>query len=120
MIPPGTSDTSFVNSQIKTLMSPWMQYFLRYDPVPALEKVHCPVLAIGGDKDLQVPAAINLHLIQMALTAGHNKHATITQLPGLNHLFQSASTGSPDEYATIEETFSPTALTLVTDWILRQ
>lgn len=35
----------------------------------------------------------------------------------LNHLFQECKTGSPAEYATIEQTFSPTALNEILKWI---
>ena len=62
------------------------------------------MLAINGEKDLQVPPAQNLTAIEAALKEGGNTRYTIKQLPGLNHLFQTAKTGSPDEYATIEET----------------
>jgi hypothetical protein len=41
-------------------------------------------------------------------------------LPGLNHLFQTAKTGSPAEYGKIEETFSPVALKTIGDWIAEQ
>jgi uncharacterized protein len=112
-------DSNGSASRIRQLTSPWMHYFLTYDPVPALEKVHCPVLAIGGDKDLQVPAAIDLAIIKNALAKAGNQHVTTQVLPGLNHLFQTAQTGSPNEYSQIEETFSPTALTLIGNWILQ-
>jgi hypothetical protein len=38
----------------------------------------------------------------------------------LNHLFQDAKTGSPAEYAQIEETISPLALEKIAGWILKQ
>jgi hypothetical protein len=102
------------------LLSPWFKYFLIYDPRPTLSKVNCPVLAINGEKDLQVPPKENLKAIEEALIAGGNRNFIIKELPGLNHLFQSAATGSPDEYARIEETISPVALELISDWILEQ
>lgn len=39
-------------------------------------------------------------------------------LPGLNHLFQQCQTGSPTEYANIEQTISPAALKTISEWIL--
>jgi hypothetical protein len=66
---------------------------------------------------LQVPARENLAAIAAALKAGGNPDATVQEMPGLNHLFQTAATGSPSEYARIEETLSPAALSLVCGWV---
>lgn len=106
-----------VKFEVTSLTTPWMEYFIKYNPAPTLQKVKCPVLAIGGDKDLQVPAAINLDAINTALTKGGNKNVTIKQLPKLNHLFQECTTGSTAEYAQIEQTFSPTALVVILNWL---
>jgi uncharacterized protein len=95
---------------VKTLTSPWFRYFLTYDPSTALRKVTCPVLALNGEKDLQVSPAQNLPTIRKALEEGGNKHFEVDELPGLNHLFQTTKTGAPSEYAEIEETIAPVAL----------
>ncbi|GAI02320.1 unnamed protein product [marine sediment metagenome] len=107
-------------AQIKSILSPWFRYFLTYDPRPTLMKVKCPVLAINGQKDVQVPPKENLSAIEEALKLAGNNNYTIKELPGLNHLFQTAQTGSLSEYARIEETISPTALKIMSDWILEQ
>lgn len=107
----------FAQAQIKTVLSPWMRYFLIYDPATALKEVNCPVLAINGEKDLQVPPKENLPAIEAALKAGGNKDYTIKELPGLNHLFQAATTGAPSEYSQIEITIDPVALKTMGDWI---
>lgn len=120
MKPKDMSEEDFVNSQIATLESPWMQYFVSYDPFPILKDVKCPVLAINGSKDLQVPATVNLEAIKKGLEAGGNKNVTTKELPNLNHLFQECTTGSPEEYAKIEQTFSPVALNEVLNWVLKQ
>jgi uncharacterized protein len=104
--------------QLRMMTSPWFRFFLDYDPLPNLQKSKCPVLALYGEKDLQVPPKINLPLLQKALTEAGNNQAVTRQLPELNHLFQHAYTGSPSEYAAIEETFSPEALQIVADWLL--
>ncbi|MDR3235425.1 MAG: alpha/beta fold hydrolase [Prevotellaceae bacterium] len=114
------SEENVIASQVNAMASPWMQYFLKYNPAPALEKVKCPVLAINGEKDLQVPAKINLEAIQKALSKGGNKKVTVKEFPGLNHLFQECETGLPAEYATIEQTFSPVALDEILKWIKTQ
>ena len=108
-----------LDSQIKAIISPWMRFFLTYDPKPTLTKVKCPVLAINGEKDLQVPPEENLRAIKDAIKTGGNKDYTIKEMPGLNHLFQTAQTGSPTEYAKIEETISPAALEFIGNWILQ-
>jgi uncharacterized protein len=100
--------------------SPWYRYFLTYDPGPALRQVTCPVLAINGEKDTQVPARQNLPVIRKALEDGGNQHFEVVELRGLNHLFQNAKTGAVSEYARIEETMSPVALEKIASWILKQ
>jgi fermentation-respiration switch protein FrsA (DUF1100 family) len=106
--------------QAKALGSPWFRYFLSYDPATALRKVTCPVLAINGEKDTQVSPSQNLPAIRRALEAAGNKNFEVDELPGLNHLFQTAKTGAPYEYAQIEETMSPVALDKIATWILKQ
>jgi uncharacterized protein len=75
------------------------------------------VLAINGEKDLQVPAKENLAEIEKALRAGGNRDVKTVELAGLNHLFQPCKTGSPSEYAAIETTIAPEALKTIGDWI---
>lgn len=108
-----------IDAQMNVYLSEWFRYFLLFDPAPVLEKVKVPVLAIVGEKDLQVPAKENIQLIEAALRKGGNKNYTVLILPGLNHLFQTAKVGLPAEYGTIEETISPAALNTIADWILK-
>ncbi|MCE1199590.1 MAG: alpha/beta fold hydrolase [Marinilabiliales bacterium] len=103
--------------QIKQLTTPWMVNFLSFDPIPYLKRVKCPVLALNGDKDLQVPSKENLAAIGRALQEGHNKNGVVKELPGLNHLFQECKTGLPAEYGEIEMTLSPDLLRVMTEWI---
>jgi hypothetical protein len=110
-------DSKAMEGQIRQVNSPWFRYFLTYDPAPALEQVKCPVLAINGEKDLQVLPDQNLPAIEAALKKAGNKDAEIVRLPGLNHLFQTAKTGTPQEYGQIEETMSPSALETISAWI---
>jgi len=118
--PAGMSEDDYVKLQVNQLTSSWMKYFIKYNPSPTLEKVKCPVLAINGEKDLQVPAKVNLDAIKKALEKGGNKNVTTKELPNLNHLFQECKIGLPSEYATIEQTFSPIALEEISSWILKQ
>jgi fermentation-respiration switch protein FrsA (DUF1100 family) len=109
-----------IAAQIKSATSPWFRFFLNYDPATALRKLTCPVLVLNGSLDLQVPPAQNLPPIRKALEESGNQHVEVDELPGLNHLFQTAKTGSPSEYADIEETMSPVALDKIATWILKQ
>ncbi|HEX2559143.1 alpha/beta hydrolase [Phenylobacterium sp.] len=95
-----------------------VSYLLGYDPGPVLAKVKAPVLAVNGTKDLQVPAEQNLPGLRERLK--HNPDATIVELPGLNHMRQTAETGAVGEYARIEETVAPAALTTISDWLLKR
>jgi fermentation-respiration switch protein FrsA (DUF1100 family) len=109
-----------IGMEIRQFTSVWFRYFLTYDPATALRQVTCPVLAINGSLDKQVLPSQNLPPIRRALEDAGNKHFEIDELPGLNHLFQTAKTGAPAEYAQIEETMSPVALEKVSSWILKQ
>jgi pimeloyl-ACP methyl ester carboxylesterase len=107
--------------QLKASLNPgsltWLRYFISTDPATFWKKVKCPVLALNGDKDLQVAADENLPAIEKALKAGGNKSVKTMKLPGLNHLFQHSQTGLPSEYGNIEETFSEEVLKIMSDWI---
>ena len=109
-----------ITQQILQYTSPWMRYFISYDPAPTLEKVTCPVLALNGAKDMQVPAKENLNAIKSALEKGGNKNVYIKEFAEVNHLFQKCNSGSPAEYATIEETIAPLVLEEITNWITTQ
>jgi len=115
-----TANDTQISALSSQITSPWLIGFLKLDPALFLEKVKCPVLALNGEKDLQVPAEINLEAIKKALAKGGNKNVTTKKIPNLNHLFQECQTGAVDEYATIEQTFSPTALEEISSWILLQ
>ncbi|QVL54757.1 MAG: alpha/beta hydrolase [Simkaniaceae bacterium] len=106
-----------VNQIHETLKTPWFQSFLNYDPRQALSNVDVPVLALNGSLDLQVCPKQNLREIEKTLKEGKNPPAVILELKGLNHLFQTAKTGSPNEYIQIEETIAPEILELISNWI---
>jgi hypothetical protein len=114
-IPVGSKEASA--ALVRQSASPWMRFFVLYDPAPALAKVRCPVLALGAEFDLQVLPEQNLPVIEAALKKGGNKDVTVVRLPGLNHLLQPAKTGLPAEYAQIETTIAPAALDTITTWI---
>lgn len=119
LTPEVLEEQGWPESQIETIIaqnaSPWLRFFLSYDPADYMDAVRCPVLAINGQLDKQVPADENLAGLRVLL-ADH-PDATIKALPGLNHMFQTAKTGALGEYNDIEETFAPHAMQLIADWI---
>jgi len=119
-IPGGMKKEEYVSLYVNQLASPWMSYFMKFNPVPSLERVRCPVLALNGAKDVQVPSKENLSAIKNALTRGGNLNVTTKEYSNLNHLFQDCETGMPDEYSTIEQTFSSIVLDDITTWIKTQ
>ncbi|HET6931833.1 MAG TPA: alpha/beta fold hydrolase [Candidatus Acidoferrum sp.] len=108
-------DAQEAESLAKDDTTRWERYFLAYDPAPALARLTVPVLALNGSLDVQVPAKENLAAAREALR--NNPKATAMELAGMNHLLQEAKTGAPSEYNDIEETISPAALKIITDWL---
>ena len=117
--PQGISKNDFIKIQVFQIASPWMKFYLKYDPALALSKLKCPVLAANGELDLQVPATQNLDEITRLLQTGGNSQTQILRYPGLNHLFQTCNTGSTEEYGMIKETFSPKAMEDISAWWLK-
>lgn len=111
---------SFLQTQVRTLQSPWIKYFLSFDPTPYLVHLQCSVLALNGSKDIQVIASSKLTGIKAALKKSHSKSYQVKELPGLNHWFQTCMLCTAREYGDLAETFSPTALQIVDGWLLRQ
>ena len=111
-------DPRAFNAQyVQPLSSPWMRTFISLDPTSYLEELSVPLLAINGLKDTQVTAEENLNGISIAMARTENEDATVLPLIGLNHLFQPAENGGPQEYGTIETTFDPTALEVIGNWL---
>ncbi len=109
-----------VQAQLTALRTPWFRYFLDYDPATTLRRIDTPILALFGELDLQVPPAQNRGPLEQALRYGNHPDYTVLVLPRANHLFITATTGSPTEYATLEKVFVPEFLPLVTEWILER
>lgn len=110
------STRHFVAVLMHAFRNPWMNHFLAYDPAVNMGKLTCPVLALNGEKDLQVDATLNLAGIDRAVQAD-NKRVTTQLVPGLNHLFQHCKTCTVAEYGELTETFAPEALRLIGDWL---
>jgi hypothetical protein len=116
---PGNSHEN-LTGQVRELLTPWFKFFLSFDPKDNLSKLRIPILALNGEKDLQVPPKENLAAIEAALKKAGNKDFMIMEFPNLNHLFQTSETGAPSEYNKIEETMAPVALFTISEWILKE
>ncbi len=97
--------------------SPWFRYFVGFDPVDVLTKVKCPVFAMFGAKDTQVPPSLNRQPLEAALAQAGNTRLTMKVYPDANHLFIKANTGQPAEYATLEKVFVPGVLEDLANWV---
>jgi pimeloyl-ACP methyl ester carboxylesterase len=101
-------------------MIPWYRYFFSYNPQPDIRALQCKVLALNGEKDIQVVAEPNLKGWSASLAKSKARAKTVEMLPGLNHLFQECKTCGTDEYGTLEQTISPAALKRISDWLKEQ
>ncbi len=110
--------SEIIKGLIEMRTTPWIRYFYNYNPADEFEKLKIPVLSLNGSKDTQVSAKINQEGIRKALIKGKNKDYKIIEMENLNHLFQECKTGKMDEYELIEQTFSPKALKVISNWIL--
>lgn len=100
---------------IASFYTPWVKFYLAYNPSDDIRKTRCPVFALNGASDTQVAARTNLGAIISLLPA--NKKSMTKEYAGLNHLFQQCLTGLPREYAKIEETMLPAVLKDIAEWI---
>jgi alpha/beta superfamily hydrolase len=110
----------FVETMVNILYTPWFIYFLKYDPAPVVEQLSCKVLALNGEKDIQVLAKPNLAGLESALKKSKSKSYQTKEIPGLNHLFQHCKSCSVAEYGKLQETFSPEVLDLITQWLNKE
>lgn len=115
---PAGGEEAWITNQLATMATRWFRSFVLLDPRPFLERLEVPVLGLFPELDLQVLPEPNRAAMAEALDRAPTDDVTLEILPGLNHLFQTAETGAPSEYAAIEETFAPLALDAVRDWIL--
>ena len=112
-----STQEKFIQSISAGFNSSWFKYFLQFDPYPYLSKLHCRVLALNGDKDLQVLSQPNLAGIKSALQKSKSPGFEVKEMPGLNHLFQHCKKCTVAEYGQLEESFSPEVLQMISNWI---
>jgi len=105
-------------SVVKQMKSPWIQFYMTYDPKPTLEQLECPVLMLFGGLDTQITVAQNKAIMEEALA--NNKNVETKVFENANHLFQKAKTGSPMEYSTLEKEFVEGFEEYLSKWILEK
>ena len=115
----GEDRAEAIRTQLKAMMTPWFRHFLSIHPSDYLTKLNCPVLALNGDKDIQVIAPSNLNAIKTALKKSKSSQYNIVSLPGLNHLLQTCTKCNVPEYGELEETIAPIVLQTMGDWLLQ-
>jgi uncharacterized protein len=108
-----------VDAQMAGVRSPWFKRFVTYDPAPDIAKITCPVLALYGSLDMQVPAAQNVPVLEGIIRKNGMTNITIRLIDGANHLFQQATTGQPSEYGTLAKALVPGVPSLIVTWIVR-
>ena len=109
----------FINAFVPAVYSPWFKYFLSYDPDPILQKISAKVLALNGNKDIQVVSKTNLPAMESSLKKSQSNDYDIKELKGLNHLFQHCKICNVQEYGYLEETIAPEVLNMIGDWLER-
>ncbi len=109
----------FATTMSETLSTKWWKYFASYNPQIALQKLKCPVLAINGSSDIQVPADANLKAIELGLKKAGNKKGTTMKFDNLNHLFQKCTKCTVQEYGELENTIEPEVLEYIYNWLTK-
>jgi hypothetical protein len=104
-------------AQLNQLQSPWLRYFITFDPERFLRDVKCPVYAINGSEDMQVESTRNLNGIETFLKKHGNKQVDIKEFPGMNHLFQRCTVCDIEEYAKIETTIEQEVINDIIQWL---
>ncbi len=113
----GMTPEVYTNTIVTSYTSPWFYNMLNYNPAEALKNTHCPILALNGENDTQVPSKENLEALEQLKSSYPEKNITTKSYPKLNHLFQESTTGSVFEYGRIEQTIAPYVMVDISTWI---
>lgn len=106
-------------SALGSLLSPdnwwwnWYRTKMDYDPIPMLEKVRVPVLAVWGENDVLVPVTESRAAIEGAFTRSGNRNVTCRVYADADHSIQTESWlhGRRPE---------PSYMDLLSEWIQKQ
>lgn len=107
----------YISRYLQTADTRWYREMMAYEPADYIPFVRVPVLAFYGEKDVMVPAAENSANLERLLKQGGNARYRIVNMPGLNHMMQHCTYGTPDEYVALEEDIAPEVLRLIGEWL---
>lgn len=113
----GMTAENYINTVATSYSNPWFYNLLNYNPKEALKNTKCPMYALNGENDTQVPYKENLGILKKLKATYPEKNITTKSYPKLNHLFQESKTGSVFEYGRIEQTIAPYVLVDISSWI---
>ncbi len=99
-----------------SMATPWMSTFLTLNPADYIAQMRCPLLALGGEMDCQVPTEENFEAIA-DVCKRNNVPYEVALLVGINHLGQMSETGSVDEYATLGQAPDDMVLETLVNWL---
>ena len=104
-----------LDSAAKT--TPWIQFFLDYDPIATAKRVKQPVLILQGATDRQVTPE-QAPALAAAFRAGGNRDVTMRIFPSTDHLFLADVAGNPSGYASLpSKNLRPEVLGAIADWL---
>ncbi len=125
--PAGASESArdSVSRQVATVVdslaksSPWMGYFIAYDPRTTARRVRQPVLILQGETDRQVTPEQADTLFAVLRSSG-NRAVTMRKFPKTNHLFLDDPSGAPSGYAALTNAHvRPAVLSALADWAVK-
>ncbi len=90
----------------------WYRTKMDYDPIPMLENVRVPVLAVWGENDLIVPVSESRIAVEQAFTRSGNRDVTY-------HVFAEADHSIQTESWLHGRRPDPAHLDILAEWILR-
>ncbi len=108
-----------VDVQLRSVRTPWFRRFIDLDPAEALRTLSIPLLAVFGEKDVQVPPVTNQPALEALKRENGKGNLTIAVIPGANHLFQDAQSGLPAEYSKLRKEFSGGFLGALIPWLAK-
>lgn len=97
--------------------SPWLKFFLKYDPLATARRVKTATLILHGATDHQVTPE-QAPALAAAMRQGGNRLVTLRVFPDLNHLFIHDPSGLPSGYAALSSNrVAPDVLGAIADWL---
>ncbi len=102
---------------IPFVASPWVRFFVTYDPRPSIERTHCPVLGIYCENDVMVSPTTNARALRLALVRGGNTTFDVETFPETNHMLQPASKRQAMDFTSSAFSIAPPIMEKLTTWL---